>query len=186
MISQVLIHVLYLYFNIVESIISPSIIIDMTEQFKIINPTIIVNNTDYKTSDRIKLFKTFTNHGHEVSFNFEDSKQNQSFIIFSQIQNLNWEIHSEMSVLVVTKIENNSDLEFLNILVCEEVYFIDYDTLKVYESYTINKIHITRYLGKFEEKNNHVTFMEASDFIPNFVKRRGNFHGLQLIGNYTF
>ena len=181
-----IIHVLYFYLNIVESIISPNIIIDMTDQFRIFNPTIIVNDTDYKTSDRINLFKAFIKHGQEVSFNYEDSKRNQSFIIFSQMKNFNWKIHTEISALVVTKIENDSDLDHLNILFCAEVYFIDYDTLKVYESYTINKMGTTKYLGKFKEENNHMTFMEAADFNPSFVKRRGNFQGLQLTGNYTF
>ena len=100
-----IIHVLYFYLNIVESIISPNIIIDMTEQFRIFNPTIIVNDTDYKTSDRINLFKAFIKHGQEVSFNYEDSKRNQSFIIFSQMKNFNWKIHTEISAIVVTKIK---------------------------------------------------------------------------------
>ena len=169
----------------VASLLSPDIIVDMTEHFKIHNPTIIVNNTNFKTIDQIKLFKMFMNQGHEISFNFEDSKRNQSFVVFSQMQNFHWEIQTEVAALVVSKIQNSTDFEHINIPLDAEVYFVDYNTFKVYESYTINQILTTRYLGKFEIGNNHAFFKEANDFISSFIKRRGNFHGIQLKGNYT-
>ena len=186
MIFCAIIYVLNSYLNMVAGLLSPDIIIDMTEHFKIHNPTIIVNDTNFKTIDQIKLFKMFMNHGHEISFNFEDSKRNQSFVVFSQMQNFHWEIHTEVPVLVVSKILNGTDFEHTNLPLDAEVYFVDYDTLKVYESYTINKVFTERYLGKFKIENNHAIFYEAEDFISSFVKRRGNFHGLQLKGKYTF
>ena len=180
-----IIYVLNFYLNMVASLFSPDIIVDITEHFKIHNPTIIVNNTNFKTIDQIKLFKMFMNQGHEISFNFEDSKRNQSFVVFSQMQNFHWEIHTEVAALVVSKIQNSTDFEHINIPLDAEVYFVDYNTFKVYESYTINQILTTRYLGKFEIGNNHAFFKEANDFISSFIKRRGNFHGIQLKGNYT-
>ena len=101
------------------------------------------------------------------------------------MQNFHWEIHTEVAALVVSKIQNSTDFEHINIPLDAEVYFVDYNTFKVYESYTINQILTTRYLGKFEIGNNHAFFKEANDFISSFIKRRGNFHGIQLKGNYT-
>ena len=178
------IYVLIFYSYMVEGLLSPNIIVDMTEQFRIYNPTIIVNDTNFKLNDQIKLYKMFLNRGHVICFNFDDSKYNQTFVVFSQMQNFHWEIHTDVPVLVVSKIQYNADFEHIDIPLDAEVYFVDYDTFKVYESYTINQILTTRYLGKFEIGNNHAFFKEANDFISSFIKRRGNFHGLQLKGKY--
>ena len=178
------IYVLIFYSYMVEGLLSPNIIVDMTEQFRIYNPTIIVNDTNFKLIDQIKLYKMFLNRGHVICFNFDDSKYNQTFVVFSQMQNFHWEIHTDVPVLVVSKIQNNADFEHIDIPLDAEVYFVDYDTFKVYESYTINQILTTRYLGKFEIGNNHAFFKEANDFISSFIKRRGNFHGLQIKGKY--
>ena len=179
------IYILIFYSYMVQGLLSPNIIIDMAEQFKIYNPTIIVNDTNFKLIDQIKLYKMFMNRGHVICFNFDDSKYNQTFVVFSQMQNFHWDINTDVPVLVVSKIQNNADFEHIDIPLDAEVYFVDYDTFKVYESYTINQILTARYLGKFEIGNNHAFFKEANDFISSFIKRRGNFHGLQLKGKYT-
>ena len=182
----VLICVLNSYLNMVEGHLLPNVIIDVTEHFKIHNPTLIVNDTNLKKIDQIKLFKMFLNRGHEISFDFADSKRNQSFVVFSQMQNFHWKFLTEVPVLVVSKIQNNADFKHINMPLSAEVYFVDYDTFKVYECYTINQILTTRHLGKFKIGNNHAFFIEAEDYNPSFIKRRGNFHGLQLKGMYTF
>ena len=61
-----------------------------------------------------------------------------------------------------------------------EMYFLDLDTYIIYESYTINKVQVTNFLGIFSLKNS--SFIRSKDFHPSMVKRRRNFHGIQLKG----
>ena len=58
---------------------------------------------------------------------------------------------------------------------------------KIYESYTINKIQIVRYLGVFEEKypaglhkTSSVIFFPSKDFIHTMEERRRDFHGVEI------
>ena len=60
-------------------------------------------------------------------------------------------------------------------------------SLKIYESYTINKIQIVRYLGLFEEKytaglqkTSSVNFFPSKDFIHAMEERRRDFHGVEI------
>ena len=69
-----------------------------------------------------------------------------------------------------------------------EVIFLDLLSHKIYESYTINKIHIVRYLGVFQDvkyssglrKTSSVKFFPSKDFIRTMEKRRGDFHGVEI------
>ena len=67
--------------------------------------------------------------------------------------------------LFVSKIQNISDLNHIDLPIDAEVYFIDIDSLKTYEAYKINEIQVTRYLGQFEMENE----------IMAFKKSKGNF-----------
>ena len=68
-----------------------------------------------------------------------------------------------------------------------EVIFLDSLSNKIYESYTISKIKIVRYLGVFEEKyptglqkTSSVNFFPSKDFIHTMEERRRDFHGVEI------
>ena len=73
-----------------------------------------------------------------------------------------------LQLLVVCKIQNEEDLKEVNVSIGSEVLFLDAVLLKVYESYTINKIQIIRYLGQFEvnyESKAEAKFVPSLDYI---------------------
>ena len=73
------------------------------------------------------------------------------------------EIQTNGPMLVVTKIQKQSDLDRFNLSIGTEAYFLDRNSLKVYESYTINNIHFTTYLGQFQIKTpNSALFIEGN------------------------
>ena len=64
-----------------------------------------------------------------------------------------------------------------------QVLFLDTFSLKLYESYTVNKVHVTRCLWQFHEENKgkqDLLIFLASDYSPFVDKRRRNFYGLQI------
>ena len=64
--------------------------------------------------------------------------------------------------LVITSIEEESNLRGIgNIPIDKEIYFLDKKSLKIYEAYHINEIHITRYFGQFDEIGQN--FIPAKD-----------------------
>ena len=82
--------------------------------------------------------------------------------------------------LVITSIEEESNLRGIgNIPFDKEIYFLDKNSLKIYEAYNINEIHITRYLGEFDE--NGQNFFPAKNITNSVIERRGNFYGIELI-----
>ena len=61
--------------------------------------------------------------------------------------------------LVIMSIEDETELKQreIDIPVDKEIYFLDKNSLKKYEAYNINEIHITRYLGHFDENGQRGT-----------------------------
>ena len=82
--------------------------------------------------------------------------------------------------LVITSIEEESNLRGTagNISFDKEIYFLDKNSLKIYETYTVNEINITRYLGQFDE--NSQNFITAKNIRKLVIERRGNFYGIEL------
>ena len=148
----------------------------MMKKFVVSHPIIL--NTNLKISNKVALLKMLSYNGHETSFNKNHSHGYQSYIIFSELQKFKWEIHTNVPVFVVSKIQHEKEFNHINLPLDSEVYFIDETTFKLYETYSVNNIHTTRYLGQFQIQDN-VIFI-GSNFNPSFIKRRGNFHGSQL------
>ena len=159
--------------------LSANVILTIMGNFKIRNPIII--NTQSKRSKNIQLFKVFSQNGQQITFNIKNIQKSQSFIIFTEIEKLKWEIHTNGPILVITRIEDKSNLYTLNINIGTEMYFLDYKTLKIFESYVINGRHIVKYFGQFQ-MHDQINFVKTDDYIPSLIKRRSNFHGMQLIG----
>ena len=81
--------------------------------------------------------------------------------------------------------QTEADLKEVDVSIGSEVLFLDWYSFKVYESYSINKIKIRRYLGQLQTYNTSKEssrFFPSEDFIPNMENRRGNFFGMQLTG----
>ena len=72
----------------------------------------------------------------------------------------------------------------VNVSIRDELFFIDRNSLKVYEAYQINEVQVTKYLGKFYDDTDKLKleFMPSENYVTPLVKRRNNFHGLQLNG----
>ena len=88
--------------------------------------------------------------------------------------------------MIVTEIENESDLSEINVALDEEVYFLDSQNYEMYESYNINygEKHITRKLGNFTKnlQSGKIDFIPIDGKIENLVDRRRDFKGIQLTG----
>ena len=126
-----------------------NVILALMEEFNVINPTILHNNISLNNIQKIKLIKELSNSGHSTSHNIED---NHSIIEFTTyFPNPKWNFLSENTpVLVVTQIKDEGDLDQVNLTIDKEVYFIDELSWKIYETYTINGIHDTKFLGQIQ------------------------------------
>ena len=81
-------------------------------------------------------------------------------------------------VLIVKEDDFESLLENLEVPIDKEVYLIKESTQEVYETYTINNYQIKNKLKSFNKSTQ--TFMGEVDIDHDFIKRRSNFHGLNL------
>ena len=149
----------------------------MMKKFMVLNPTIL--NTSLKTNDKLALLKMLSYNGHTTCFNKSRSHGSQSYVVFSGLQKFKWEIQTDAPVLVVSRFLHENDFSHVNLPLDSEIYFIDEITLKIYETYSINNIQTTRYLGQFQNQDK-LDFIASNNFNPSFIKRRGNFHGIQL------
>ena len=164
--SNILVFVVYSFYTNtkVECNISfVNVISEIMDTFYIYDPIVI--DTNLSMSGKFRLYKKLLNSDHRVSYNLNDFQRFQSFIIFTELENYNiWdEIQTNGPMLVVTKIQKQSDLDRFNLSIGTEAYFLDRNSLKVYESYTINNIHFTKYLGQFQIKTpNSALFIEGN------------------------
>ena len=162
---------------------SPDVIPSILDEFKIHHPILV--NTLIDAKDLVSIVKYISFKGHQITFSQNPSYQPyQSYLIFTNLSNFTWVLPTYAPILVVTKIQNEMELNQVDVSIGSQVLFLDWLSLKVYESYTVNKIHVTRYLGKFQNqkasKNDGVMFFQSKDYTPCIEKRRQNFHGLQI------
>ena len=123
------------------------------DQFKIRHPIII--NTLIDTNDLVSIVKCMSFQGYQLNFNQKGIdlpyQPYQSYLIFTKLRNFTWNQPTYAPILVVSRIENENDLNKVDVSIGSEVLFLDWLSLKVYESYTVNEIQVTRYLGQFQE-----------------------------------
>ena len=136
------------------------------------------------TKDLMRIVKSMSFNGQ--SSNFNKNKINplyQSYLIFTNLRNFKWHEPTSAPILVVSRIKNEIDLKHTNVSIGSQVLFLDWFSLKVYESYNVNKVHITRYLGQFQEKEEckpGMMFVPTKNYSLSMEKRRENFYGLQI------
>ena len=151
-------------------------------QFHVFDPIIVDKLLNDK--QRINILKSFSKHGHNAYFKSNDDYIDQSYIIFSEIDNFSWEIQSDAPSLIISKIVNETELINLNLSIGNEVYFLDSSSWKIFETYSINKIQVSRCLGQFrmQQNKNYIDFINSKTYSQSMEERRGNFHGILLKG----
>ena len=151
MLSYTFVLSIWMHWGLVEKChaIPPDILPTILDEFRIYQP--ITQFDMLKMKEKIEVVKTFNYHGYSFGFSLKQPNQYQSSVIFTDdLTKFKWNDPTYVPILVVSKIQNEEDLTKVNISIGSEVLFMDWDSLKVYESYTINKIQITRYLGQFQ------------------------------------
>ena len=176
--------VLLSYATLVECIIPLNVLLSIINQFKLLD--IKIQKNCFTITEKIEFIKIFSNLGKMSHLNEKTFHQSHSFIRCTEnIKNIISDKSITSTTVVISQIEKENSLNFVNISIGENVYFFDKNTFKIYEAYEINKVHITRCLGQFttnKSKNEIVKFSPAFDFADSFVDRRRDFHGIQLIG----
>ena len=155
------------------------------DEFKIYQP-IILGTTSTSKREMIGFIKNFNYHGYSIALLQKPSNPYQSYIIFNDdLTQFKWNNPTYAPILVVSNIQSEGDLKEVDVSIGSEVLFLDWLSLKVYESYTINKMQIARYLGQIQVNNRSnalARFVPSIDYISNMENRRSDFYGLQLFG----
>ena len=151
------------------------------KEFQINHP--IIQNKLLSQNSFIRLFKRLLSNGHSTGFCQNNVHyQYQAQIIFTRISNFNWTFQTKAPVLVVSDIQNEMDLNNVNVSISDELFFLDRNSLKVYETYQINDVQVTKFLGKFGIGKSKLEFRPSVNYLTPIVKRRNNLHGMQLNG----
>ena len=133
-----------LYF--VECIIPKNILISVIDTFQL--GDVIIQNNCFTLNHKTGLLKIFSAKGKLINLNGKRYHQFHSFIFCpDNINNFSLSKQIKSQVVVIGQIENQNYLNEVNVSVGEIVYFLDKSSLKVYEAYIVNRVHITRYLG---------------------------------------
>ena len=179
---SILLLALFSYTTLVDCIIPLNILQSIIDQFRLTN--VVIQKNCFTLSMKRELFKIFADHGEMINLIDENYHPKHSFIRCAEtIKNLTLDKSMKTQTVVISQIGNENYLNEITISIGEEVYFFDKNTFKIYEAYSINNVHIIRYLGQFYEIDKDLALFSPSDnFVNSFVDRRSNFHGIQLIG----
>ena len=133
--------------------IPPDILPAILDEFRVYQPIIIGDKSTSK-KEMIEVVKNLNYHGYSICFSQKQLNQYQSYVIFTDdLTQFKWNNPTYAPILIVSTIQTEEDLKDVDVSIGCEVLFLDWVSLKVYESYTINKIQITRYLGQFQASN---------------------------------
>ena len=139
---------------------TPNSIPSILDKFNIHHPIVINMMIDAKYL--MSIVKCMSLEGQRIIFRQNQIDQPyQSYLIFTNLGNFKWNQLTYVPILVVSRIKNEVELDQVDVSIGSEVLFLDPFSLKVYESYTVNKIHTRRFLGQFQEKKS-----------PNFIRTK--------------
>ena len=159
-------------------------IIQILQHFRIVQPAFQNTNNFLDNEEMFKLNKELSRNDVNIYFISETmhSSCSHSIITFTKLESFEWKITSTSNVpnIVISHINNFTELDQVKLSLIDEVYFLDWASLNVYETYTINNIPIINHLGHFKSNLNSLSFYASNGYISSFEKRRGNFHGLHL------
>ena len=179
---------IWIHLDLVEksNAITPEILPAIMDEFKIQQPIIHSHGKMSESAQMIEVVKIFNYQGYSIGFSQKQLDKYQSSIIFTdELKQFKWTDPTFVPILTVSMIQTEEDLMEVDVSIGCEVLFLDWVSLKVYESYTINNIQITRYLGQFQQNHGSGAagkFVPAIDYISNMENRRCNFYGLQITG----
>ena len=77
---------------------------------------------------------------------------------------------------MIASLDFGNDENTINI--DQQIYFLIEDSLEIFEKYTVNNQSIIKRLGQFDGN----IFKLANGIESNFLRRRANFQGTELIG----
>ena len=167
--------------SLVECMVTPKVLIKIMDEFRM--KDFVLQNQCFTFADQRELFKIFSDRGKMINLSGKIFNQHQSIIkCIENILEFNLNEKINVPMLVISQIESKINFNKIKLSIGDEVYFLDQNNFKIYESYNINNIYITRYLGQFQNVSKNYEFVPAADFYDSIVERRGDFHGLQLIG----
>ena len=175
-----LLHILFSYIIFGDCVIPPNVFISIIAQFKMME--IVIQGDCFTLTDKHKLMSQSRDGDYMISFNQNMLPRCHSlFTCTKSLINSNFKIPV---VVVFIQNEYEIDLNEIDISVGQAIYFVEKNTFKIYEAYEVNYVHVIRYLGKIHENDKHLKteFVPADDYIYSFEERRGDFHGLQIIG----
>ena len=131
-----------------------SILPTFVKHFKAPSPLPLHYNASI--SERIRMIKGTSKY--DLSLKWTDKKANKE------------------GFLLVLSDKTNS-LSIGNININQQIYFI-FPNFTVHEKYSINDHAVDRIIGQIE----NTTYYPRKDLEDNFIKRRNDFYGLQLVG----
>ena len=127
------------------------------QEFKISHPAIA--DTILHKKETIKLLKILFHHGYSVNLlrqTDDINNQFQSYLIFCKINEFTWTFRSDARNLIVAEIQNGTDLNQVEVPIGNEILFLDRNSMRIYEAYDVNQVHVIKYLGLFQENDNIV------------------------------
>ena len=130
---------------------------------QISNPIVLEFDEISKTSEIMEFYKEICKNSNFINFNAPFNSRDDSYVIFTKIQNFRTEIQTDNVVLVVSDIDSEKELQQIDVSIGTEIYFLDWDSLKIYETYQINGARITRYLGQFVIERSKNVFFKGAD-----------------------
>ena len=95
------------------------------QEFKISHP--VLANTILPVEKTSKLLKILSHHGYSISLlrKIEDvNKQYQSYLIFSKINEFHWNFRTDALSLIVTEIQNETDLNQVEVPIGNEILIV--------------------------------------------------------------
>ena len=130
-----------------ESIIPTNILLSVIDTFQL--GDLIIQNNCFSLNHKTRLFKKFSAQGKVINLNEKRYHKFHSYIFCPRnINNFTLSKQIKSPVVVIGQIDSLYDLNKVNIYVGEIVYFLDKSTLRVYEAYVVNHVHVTRYIGQ--------------------------------------
>ena len=146
-----------------KSLSPANVIVKIMNHLHISNPIVLEFDEISKTSEIMEFYKAICKNSNFINFNTPFNSRDDSYVIFTKIQNFRTEIQTDNVVLVVSDIDSEKELQQIEVSIGTEIYFLDWDSLKIYETYQINGARITRYLGQFVIERSKNVFFKGAD-----------------------
>ena len=146
-------------------------ILNASEKLQLVHPNVLEDEQNILSKkQKHNLVKSLSNNNQLCRFVTDvENLSNSPILIFQNKPRSKFSFRFQNKALVISTIKNETDLTNVNLRIDEEVYFLDWYSKHIYEVYSINSMQVIQKLS-MKELNTQ------------FERRRGNFHGTELIG----